>query len=365
MPSSITLKLMSKAQLRPELLALLHLSAPRVTESEFETILRALPASFNWAYFLERAIATKLAGYLLPYPTLALNYYPTFVLEKIKSYQQLILLHSTFLRAEILELSPKLDAQQLDYALLKGWDLHFRFGVSLKQRQISDIDMLIRESDLSQLEVFLQQNGYQVIRHNYKSRFHQKWLPTHAPLSARKAGMMLDVHTTAFAKDHRLELPLHLDKKVKIELPEGAQVWVLNEAEAQLFLAFHAIKHLEALHEFKAAQIRELNLLDMHTGLLGDKEKGLLEKLSPFLQRADSLQLNSDEGYDAFYIQQLAGGKTPLQLKIRQILKRLKLKTSFGKSIVLAFFDMFPSKAYLTQRFGQGNYWLLNLKRLQ
>ena len=356
---------MSKAHLRPELLALLQLSAPRVSENEFEAILLSLPASFNWSYFLERAIATKLAGYLLPYPEIAEKHYPTQIYHKIKSYQQLILLHSTFLRAEILDLTPKLDTLQLDYALLKGWDLHFRFGVSLKQRQISDIDILVREKDLDQLAVLLQQNGYELTRNNYKSRFHQKWLPTHAPLSARKAGMMLDVHTTAFAKDHRIELSLHLDKKEKIELPEGGQVWVLNEAEAQLFLAFHAIKHLEALHEFKAAQIRELHLFDVHKGVLGEKEEGLLQKLTAFLKRYQNLQLNPNENYDAFYWLQLAGGKTPLHIKIRQILQRLKLKTTLGKSIVLSYFDLFPSKAYLQQRFGPGNYWLLNLKRLQ
>jgi hypothetical protein len=356
---------MSKAHLRPELLALLQLSAPSVSESEFETILHALPSAFNWRYFLERAIATKLAGYLLPYPTLAQQHFPPFVLEKIKSYQQLILLHSTFLRAEILELTPKLEAQKLDYALLKGWDLHFRYGVSLKQRQISDIDILIREKDLSQLEVLLQQNGYRVLRYNYKSRFHQKWLPTHAPLSARKDGMMLDVHTTAFAKEHRIELPLHLENKTKIALPEAAQVWVLAEAEAQLFLAFHAIKHLEALHDFKGAQILELKMAGIDASKLPKKEKILLEKLAAFLKRSDNLQLNLEESYDAFYLYQLAGGKAPLSIKYLRVIKRFKLKTSFLKSLILAYFDLFPNKSYLEKRFGKGSYIVLNLKRLQ
>jgi hypothetical protein len=356
---------MSKAHLSPELLALLQLSTPGVSESEFETILRTLPTSFNWRYFLERAIATKLAGYLLTYPTLAQQHFPPFVLEKIKSYQQLILLHSTFLRAEILELTPKLDVQKLDYALLKGWDLHFRYGVSLKQRQISDIDMLIRENDLNQLEVLLQQNGYRVTRYNYKSRFHQRWLPTHAPLSARKEGMMLDVHTSAFAMDHRIELALHLENKVKIELPEGSKVWVLEEAEAQMFLAFHAIKHLEALHDFKGAQIMELKMAGIDAAKLQKKEKILLEKLTAFLKRSDNLELNRYEIYDAFYVYQLAGGKAPFSIKCLRIFKRFKLKTSFLKSFVLAYFDLFPSKSYLENRFGKGGYIVLNLKRLQ
>jgi hypothetical protein len=356
---------MSKATLKPELLALLQLSTPALSATEFEARISTLPSHFNWSYFLERAIATKLAGYLLPYAEIAQQYYPAYVLEKIKAYQQLILLHSTLLRSEILELTQHLDTQEIDYALLKGWDLHFRYGVSLKQRQISDIDLLVKENELDHLEIVLRQNGYQTTRYNYKSSFHQKWLPTHAPLSARKSGMMLDVHTTAFAKEHRIELPLHLENKTKIELPEGAQVWVLEETEAQLFLAFHAIKHLEALHDFKGAQIMELKIAGIDASKLPMKEKILLEKLAAFLYRSDNLEWKRHEIYDAFYVYQLAGGKAPFAIKCLRMIKRLKLKTSFFKSLVLAYFDLFPSKSYLEKRFGKGWYLSLNLKRLQ
>jgi hypothetical protein len=356
---------MSKQVLRIELHTLLQLSKPKISLEAFETILQSIPTSFDWTYFLDRAIASKLAGSLLPYTEIAQQYYPAYVLEKIKAYQQRILLHSSLLRSEILDLAPKLEAQELDYALLKGWDLHFRYGVSLKQRQISDIDVLIRAKDLDHLEALLQQNGYQTTRHNYKSSFHQKWLPTHAPLIARKAGLLLDVHTNAFAKEHGIELPLHLDKKVKIELQEGGHIWVLNENEAQLFLAFHAIKHLEALHDFKGAQIVELTILGIEASELREKEKILLDKLAAFLNRFEKQEFNSNEIYDVFFVQQLEGGKAPLSIKYLSIRKRLKLKTSLFKSLILALFDLFPSKAYLESRFGKGNYLVLNLKRLQ
>lgn len=351
--------------LRSELHTLLQLSHPKISLEDFETILQSITTTFDWTYFVERALATKLAGSLLPYVEIAQQYYPAYVLEKIKAYQQRILLHSSLLRSEILDITQHLDAQELDYALLKGWDLHFRHGVSLKQRQISDIDILIRAKDLDHLEALLQQNGYQTTRHHYKSSYHQKWLPTHAPLSARKAGLILDVHTNAFAKEHGIELPLHLDKKVKIELKEGGHIWVLNENEAQLFLAFHAIKHLEALHDFKAAQIMELTILGIDASELREKEKLLLDKLAAFLNRFENLELNSNEIYDVFFVQQLEGGKTLLSIKYSRLRKRFKLKTSFFKSLILALFDLFPHKSYLESRFGKGTYLLLNLKRLQ
>ena len=158
---------------------------------------------------------------------------------------------------------------------------------------------------------------------------------------------MLDVHTTAFAKDHRIELPLNLANKAKIELPEGGHLWVLNEAEAQLFLAFHAIKHLEALHDFKGAQIMELKITGIDASKLPKKEKILLEKLGTFLDRANNLELDRLKIYDAFYVYQLTGGKAPFSIKCLRIFKRLQLKASFLKSLVLAYFDLFPSKSYL------------------
>ena len=203
---------MSSKQLQPELRSLLQLSTPSVSENEFEAILQSLPSSFNWPYFLERAIATNLAGYLLPYPELAEKYYPTQVYQKIKSYQQRILLHSVQLREAILALAPQLDAAEIQYALLKGWDLHFRHGVSLKQRQISDIDLLIAEKDLDRLETLLQVNGYQTKRHVYKSRWHARWLPTHAPLFTRKDQVLIDVHTKAFSSEHSISWELNLSQ---------------------------------------------------------------------------------------------------------------------------------------------------------
>ena len=231
---------MSKAQLRPELLALLQLSAPSASEIEFEGILRSLPAAFNWNYFLERAIATNLAGYLMPYPELAEKHYPTQVYQKIKSYQQRILLHSTFLREAILALTPHLDAAQIPYALLKGWDLHFRHGISLKQRQISDIDLLIAEKDLDRLETLLQVNGYQTKRHVYKSGWHARWLPTHAPLFARKDQVLIDVHTKAFSSEHSISWELNLSQIETFQI-QDTSLSLLNQSRSELFLVLHTL----------------------------------------------------------------------------------------------------------------------------
>jgi hypothetical protein len=147
---------MSKQSLPKELETLLRLTKPKIDELSYETILKQITSSFNWTYFLERAIATNLAGYLLPYPVIGRQYFPPFIDDQIRGYQRKIQLHSSFLREAILEFVPQLDQAKIPYALLKGWDLHFRFGISLKERQISDIDLLIDAKDLNQVQAFFE-----------------------------------------------------------------------------------------------------------------------------------------------------------------------------------------------------------------
>lgn len=355
---------MSKAQLRPELLALLQLSAPRISEIEFEAHLRSIPASFNWNYFVERAIATNLAGYLLPFPELAEKYYPTQIYHKIKSYQQRILLHSVQLREAILALVPQLDAALISYALLKGWDLHFRHGVSLKQRQISDIDILVAEKDLDKLEILLKANGFQTKRHVYKSKWHEKWLPTHAPLFARKGEIMIDVHTSAFSSEHSISWELNLSQIETFQI-QDTSLSLLNQSQSELFLVLHTLKHFDSLHPLKAAQILDLWTIDLK--LFGPPEdlKPKVKEFSLFIERIKSQAPNTTEKYDEFFLQNLSGQKLSFQLRLHRLLKRFRPKNDFIKSIVLTFFDLLPAKKYLESRFGMGSYWLLNLKRIQ
>lgn len=355
---------MSKAHLSPELLALLQLSAPNTSEIEFEAHLRSIPASFNWNYFLERAIASNLAGYLLPYPEIAEKHYPTQIYPKIKSYQQRILLHSTLLREAILALAPQLDAALISYALLKGWDLHFRHGVSLKQRQISDIDILVAEKDLDKLENLLKANGFQTKRHVYKSRWHEKWLPTHAPLFARKGKIMIDVHTSAFSSEHSISWELNLSQIETFQI-QDTSLSLLNQSQSELFLVLHTLKHFDSLHPLKAAQILDLWTIDLKLFGLPKDLKSKLKEFSFFINRVKKPALDTKEKYDQFFVHNLGGNSLSLQLRLLRLLKRLRPKNGFSKSIILTFFDLLPTKEYLESRFGKGNYWLLNLKRFQ
>jgi hypothetical protein len=355
---------MSKQVLRAELQTLLQLSHPKISLEAFETTLRSITTSFDWTYFVERAIATNLAGYLLPHPEIAEKYYPDNVLQKIKSYQQRIQLHSSFLREEILQLAPKLQAANIPFALLKGWDLHFRQHISLKKRQISDIDIYIEPSSLNALNQLLQKEGFQTFGVVYKSKWHQKLLPQHAPLHAIKGTIQLDIHTDAFAAVHQIKLQLNFENCVLLDV-NGVQIPVLSKKLSGQFLGLHLSKHLEALQQFKGAQIIDLLNEDLSKDGLGPKEKKRMQALESFLERAQTITFNARYPYDAFFFQQLEGTPLPFNLKMRQFAHRIKPKNDIVNSLVLAFFDVFPNKNYLTQLYGNGSYWTLNLKRLK
>lgn len=355
---------MNKVKLRSELEVLLRLSHPACSSDLTQTLLNQITEEFDWSYFLERAIATNLAGYLLPYPELAEKYYPAFVFNKLKAYQQRILLHSTLLREAILELAPQIHAQQIEFALLKGWDLHFRYGISLKQRQISDIDILIHEKDLGLLEALLQENGYQTRRHNYKSRFHQNWLPTHAPLFAQKGQLIIDVHTRAIASEHRLSYHLDLTEVQKIELA-NTKLPFLPQSKSTLFLYMHTSKHFESLHPFKAAQVYDLLDLTLTDVDIPAAHQRKMKRLTDFVNRIRQLAIEPEFQYDRFFMQQISDQRMSLTLRLKQVYQRLRPKGALWQSPILYFFELFPTKTYLVNRYGKGNYWLLNLKRFQ
>ena len=234
---------MSKQSLPKELETLLRLTKPKIDELSYETILKQITSSFNWTYFLERAIATNLAGYLLPYPEIGRQYFPPIVYDHIRGYQRKIQLHSSFLREAILEFVPQLDRAKIPYALLKGWDLHFRFGISLKERQISDIDLLIDAKDLDQVQAFFEQLGYTTTRYVYKSKWHERYQKQHTPLQAQKGQIYFDVHVCLFTEDEPYQININ-SLLLNRTLIDNHQVFVLEKKAAAVHFYLQLFKDL-------------------------------------------------------------------------------------------------------------------------
>jgi hypothetical protein len=361
---------MSKTHLSPELSTLLQLSAPSASEIEFEAILRSLTATFNWNYFLERAIATNLAGYLLPYPELAQKHYPTQIYHKIKSYQQKILLHSVQLLEVVKILHIALDEQLIDHAILKGCSLLIRKEANPKKRQVSDIDLLIDPTKQQEVLELFKRIGVHVKPFIYKSEWHQNQQLEHAPIQAVFMGLSLDIHTRLFRSDTGYEIVSSqlLAQVVYFDF-EDQKIPLLADHQAQLFTILHAHKHLYHGVAFKVGSINDLFLLNWH------ELKPYAKKWNA-IQAFEEMELFANTWFKQHYTHSF-NGKTALRFvsnrKMTLVEKSIFLYrrlTASGRHVLHPkhyFYTLFPIKTYLNYNFGKGVYlavWWRRIKNL-
>ena len=356
---------MSKQSLPKELETLLRLTKPKIDELSYETILKQITSSFNWTYFLERAIATNLAGYLLPYPEIGRQYFPPFVDDQIRGYQRKIQLHSSFLREAILEFVPQLDRAKIPYALLKGWDLHFRFGISLKERQISDIDLLIDAKDLDQVQAFFEQLGYTTTRYVYKSKWHERYQKQHTPLQAQKGQIYFDVHVCLFTEDEPYQININ-SLLLNRTLIDNHQVFVLEKKAAAVHFYLQLFKDLYYGPHFKPSLLIENHFYSYLNGIdeLASSWNALKEikTIQRFIEQVDLYQDNT-EFTNQFYAY-LSGNALPYPTRVKQKIRNtIRRTTPNWLRIPLFWKSIFPDYSYLIYYFGQNSYLILWSKR--
>jgi hypothetical protein len=358
---------MSKPVLRVELKALLQLSKPNISSEAFETTLKSISPSFDWHFFLERAIATNLAGYLLPYPELAEKYYPVSVLTKIKSYQQKIQLHSIQLLDLLHEIVLLLEQKQITYAVLKGCAGLIAGTYDFKKRQISDIDILIDPNKIQDVFNLLQEHHFTVENAVYKSVWHQKEQIEHAPIQAYKNGLSVDIHTRLFRKDSGYQISTHeiLQHTTKVQFNQ-LSVRVMHPNEAALFNTLHIHKHLYFNSLFKLGGLYDLQFVDFEAlEALSGKWKARTQ-----LHQMKALWYSwQEEAYDRTFLGRtacyaLSQKSVPVAMKFIILCRRLVLTPLQITHPKHYFYSLFPNKAYLNKHYGKGPYLFIWLKRI-
>jgi hypothetical protein len=361
---------MSKQVLRIELHTLLQLSNPKISLEAFETILQSITTTFDWTYFLEHAIASNLAGYLLPYPEIAQKYFPANIHQKIKSYQHRILLHSLQLLEGVKILNDALKQSAIDHAFLKGCSLLIKKEAQLKSRQVSDIDILIDPAKQTHVIQILKELGANVHTIIYKSEWHAQQQIEHAPIQAVLFGLCIDVHIRLFRTDTNYQIATNeLLKEVEYYPFENGIIPLLSKNAAQLFTVLHAYKHLHAGSAFKVGSINDLNTINW-------------QELAPLAQKWNAnkafqeMQKFIQTWFEGVYSQTFLGqtalrflNKRPLRLAEKAIFLKRRLINDNGrilhpKHIV---FNLFPQKKYLNTYFGAGSYlpvWWRRTKNL-
>jgi hypothetical protein len=359
---------MSKQVLRSELHTLLQLSKPKISLEAFETILQSIPTSFDWTYFLDRAIASNLAGYLLPYPELAEKHYPTQVYQKIKSYQHRILLHSLQLLEGVKILNEALKQSAIDHAFLKGCSLLIKKEANIKSRQVSDIDLLIDPNQQKEVTSILQQLGADVKTVIFKSEWHAQQQIEHAPIQAVLFGLCIDVHIRLFRTDTNYQIATsELLKEVEYYPFEKGTIPLLSKNAAQLFTILHAYKHLHAGSAFKVGSVNDLNTINW-------------QELAPLAQTWNAnkafqeMQKFTQTWFDDAYASTFLGqtvlrflSDRPLSWSEKAIFLKRRLINVNGSILhpKHVIFNVFPQKTYLSTYFGKGPYLLIWLKRMR
>jgi hypothetical protein len=351
---------------REEITLLLELSIQRPSESEFSELLQNVSTHFDWTYFLERAIASNLAGYLLSHPIQAKAYFPAFVFEKIASYQQRIQMHSLQLLDLLKELVGLFEAHQIDYAVLKGCAGLLNQSFSFKTRQVSDIDILIDPSKQKEVYKLLQTNGFQTKITNYHSIWHEKRPTDHAPIQAYKLGKSVDIHIRIFRLDTGYQIDtFDLLKSRQTVVFDKAPYMLLDSKEAELFNILHTYKHLYFGNMFKAGGLPDLYQIDFPAYIDLAQKWGATKQLA---QMNDFWNSWLRRDYNATFL-----GKTALRfIENRPFTQEEKLITLYRRIFksqknllhpMRLYGKLFPSKAYLNCYFGEGSYLAAWLRR--
>jgi hypothetical protein len=332
--------------------------------------LQSIPTSFDWTYFLDRAIASNLAGYLLPYPELAEKHYPTQVYQKIKSYQHRILLHSLQLLEGVKILNEALKQSAIDHAFLKGCSLLIKKEANIKSRQVSDIDLLIDPNQQKEVTSILQQLGADVKTVIFKSEWHAQQQIEHAPIQAVLFGLCIDVHIRLFRTDTNYQIATNeLLKEVEYFPFENGTIPLLSKNAAQLFTILHAYKHLHAGSAFKVGSVNDLNTINW-------------QELAPLAQKwnakkaFEEMEQFTHTWFDAAYARTFLGqtalrflSDRPLSWSEKAIFLKRRLINVNGSILhpKHVIFNVFPQKTYLNYYFGNGSYlpvWWRRTKNL-
>lgn len=143
--------------------------------------------------------------------------------------------------AEFKYLSSLLRKHNLEFLLVKGRDLSFRYYEKPHERPSIDIDLIVRQTQLPVIFKLLQDNGFR-IKNSNRSRSDSQTISFHAAIYGQafhvtKGDMEIDLHPTSKTKFERY-FATRLCRSI-----EGNDYLALSDIENIKFLLIHGAKH--------------------------------------------------------------------------------------------------------------------------
>jgi len=239
-------------------------------------------STFNWNYFVERSSDTMLASVIytrIKSRTEVLNLIPDEILNHFLQTQAQVIVKSTFLKSGFDQIMADFNILKLDIIPLKGIYLIDSFYKNFAHRQISDIDLLVRESQLEKACHYFMRNGFEM--EMYMPAKAAKVSKTPAPFKFSKNGLVIDLHVGL----------TYIYDKCQFKMDE---VWSGAKKVNRDYLEMNALDHLVYLfaHLIKHFDYRNCKLINFYDlCLVFEKDKIVFSEL---LRHAELLGCESD-----------------------------------------------------------------------
>jgi hypothetical protein len=200
--------------------------------------------SFNWNYFSGRCSDTMLAS--LVYTKLKsrpelLNLIPDEVLTYFLQTQAQVIVKNTFLKSGFDKIITDFNSLKVDVIPLKGIYLIDSYYDNIAHRQLSDIDLLVRENQLETVCLYFLKNGFEM--EMYMPTKSAKVSRTPAPYKFSKNGLVIDLHVglTYIYDNCQFEMDEVWSGAKKYE----REYFEMNPLDHLVYLFAHLIKHFD------------------------------------------------------------------------------------------------------------------------
>ncbi len=255
-------------------IVLLWAAARHPGEAALRDIQKAVTRISNWDHFLDRAFETNLAP--LVYKSLSgmeNTGIPGVVLQTLKNYQRKIVIHNMQLYTELEQVGLLLNTAAIDFIPLKGMMLAEVVYQDISLRQISDIDLLVKGTQVERCKDLLIQAGW-TCKEVVKLKETGSNLFNHAhPYKFIKGIAIIELHQHVHSgwSDYLINIDDYWDRAVSKPFLKGFASF-LDPTDLLQHLCLHLYKHLQ-IDETKISSFYDIKLVIDHYRNIIDWEK--------------------------------------------------------------------------------------------
>lgn len=189
---------------------------------------------------LDTALFPLIVSHIRKNKDLALKI-PRRILDVFEQAQAQIIVKNTFLKVEFEKIIQDFSLLDIDVIPLKGIYLVDSYYSNFTLRQISDIDLLVKEDSLASVCRYFIENGFEM--EMYMPALAAKVSKTPAPYKFIRADLVIDLHVglTYIYDSCRFNMETVWSKSSRF--PKGYSI--MNSMDHAIYLSAHLIKHFD------------------------------------------------------------------------------------------------------------------------